>query len=432
MAPPTMTFGTSATPTKQPLNGYFTKGQWHCNCQPRLPALQFQVKKKSKNHGRWFYTCQKDRSKGKPGAPEHCGFFLFAEDARLREEGALFNNSNTEPSTTQTPSKRLKQTTLSAAVTPLTQSERRVGSTPITSVAELGRQVGVPVAGVNSSSLAPTSSSATMRASDKSNGTAAQDMETDSELEDSSDDELSQAATSTAAAAAAAAKSRPQLTRAGSAKRKRPADELEEDDFGAWSSGEEKEVAFITDSASTRGADGHGRKRDAFATPAASRTVKDTTTGMATPSLTDKPIRRVLFAEPEIQASTKRQRTDESGSFARLAATTPSSSQESATTTPGSHAGVLNVTDTVMGLLKGQSALSDEVRAEVRLALQKFEGRAKGLERGRDAARQASKNLEERVASQQARIVDLENQRRMDAESRQKMRSGMMKLYSEV
>ncbi|KAK7924849.1 hypothetical protein PG985_006903 [Apiospora marii] len=424
MAPPTMTFGTSATPTKQPLNGYFTKGQWHCNCQPRLPAIQFQVQRQSKNHGRWFYTCQKPR-----GAPERCGFFLFAEDARLREEGALFNNSNTEPSATQTPSKRLRQTTLSAAVTPLTKSERRVGSTPITSVAELGRQVGVPVAGVSSSS-------ATMRASDKSDGTAAQDVETDSELEDSSEDELSQAAPSTVAAgaAAASAKSRPQLTQAGSTKRKRPADELEEEDFGAWSSDEEKQVALITDSASTRGTDSHGRKRDAFATPAASRTAKGTATGLATPSLTDKPIRRVLFAEPEIQASSaKRQRTDESGSLERPAvATTPSSSQESATATPGSHAGALNVTDTVMGLLKDQSGLDDEVRAEVRLALQKFEGRAKGLERGRDAARQASKKLEERITSQQARIVALENQRQMDAEARQKMRSGMMKLYSEV
>ncbi|KAK8048907.1 px domain-containing protein [Apiospora phragmitis] len=425
MGPPTMTFGTSATPTKQPTNGYFTKGQWHCNCQPRLPAVQFQVRRKTKNEGRWFYTCQKDRSKGTPGAPEHCGFFLFAEDARLREEGALFNNSDTEPSATQTPSKRMKQTTLSAAVTPRAQSERRVGSTPIASVAGLGRQVGVPVAGV-SSSVAPSSSSATMRASDKSDGTAAQEVETDSELEDSSEDELSQAAPSTAAAA----RGPTQPTRA-SAKRKRPADESDDDEFGGWSSDEERQAAFITDSTTTRGTDGPGRKIDAFATPAVSRTLTDTATGLATPSLTDKPIRRVLFAEPEIQSTAKRQRTDEDGSFTRPATATPSSSQESATT-PGSHAGALNVTDTVMGLLKGQKSLSDEVRAEVRLALQKFEARAKGLERGRDASRQAGKKLEERIAKQQARIVDLENQRKMDAESRQKMRSGMMKLYSEV
>ncbi|KAK7987698.1 hypothetical protein PG989_008013 [Apiospora arundinis] len=429
MAGPTMTFGTSATPTKQPSNGYFTKGQWHCNCQPRLPAVQFQVRRKTKNEGRWFYTCQKDRTKGAPGAPEHCGFFLFAEDARLREEGALFNNSNNEPpSATQTPSKRLKQTTLSASVTPRAQSERRVGSTPITSVAELGRQVGVPVAGVNSvsSTAAPTLSSATMRASDKSDGTIGGDVETDSELEDDSEDGFSQAKPSTAGAGA---RIQTQSARTG-AKRKRPATELDEEDFGDWSSDEERQAVLITDSTSTRGTEGHGRKRDAFATPAISRTAKDTTTGMATPSLTDKPIRRVLFAEPEIQSSTKRQRTDEGGSFTNPTATTPSSSQDSATT-PGSHAGALDVTDTIMGLLKGQS-LSDQVRDEVRLALQKFESRAKGLERGRDASRQALTKLEERVAKQQARIVDLENQRRIDAETRQKMRSGMMKLYSEV
>ncbi|KAK6866008.1 hypothetical protein PG995_002536 [Apiospora arundinis] len=385
MAGPTMTFGTSATPTKQPSNGYFTKGQWHCNCQPRLPAVQFQVRRKTKNEGRWFYTCQKDRTKGAPGAPEHCGFFLFAEDARLREEGALFNNSNNEPpSATQTPSKRLKQTTLSASVTPRAQSERRVGSTPITSVAELGRQVGVPVAGVNSvsSTAAPTLSRATMRASDKSDGTIGGDVETDSELEDDSEDGFSQAKPSTAGAGAGA-RIQTQSARTG-AKRKRPATELDEEDFGDWSSDEERQAVLITDSTSTRGTEGHGLKRDAFATPAISRTVKDTTTGMATPSLTDKPIRRVLFAEPEIQSSTKRQRTDEGGS----------------------HAGALDVTDTIMGLLKDQS-LSDQVRDEVRLALQKFESRAKGLERGRDASRQALTKLEEQVAKQQARIVDL-------------------------
>ncbi|KAK8126479.1 uncharacterized protein PG998_002238 [Apiospora kogelbergensis] len=398
MGGPTMTFGTSTTPTKQPLNGFFTNGQWLCNCQPRLPTIQFQVRRKTKNEGRWFYTCQKERTK-----PGHCGFFLFAEDARLREEGALLTNSNTEPSATQTPSRRLKQTTLSASVTPRPQSERRVGSTPITSVSDLGRQVGVPVAGAsNSGGLAPPSSSATVRASDKSDGTVGQ-VETNSELE-SSEDELSQA---TPSIAATAAKSRNQLTQTG-AKRKRPAFELDEDDlFGDWDSDEERLVTLITDSTSTRGTEGHGRKRDAFATPGVSRTVKDTGTGMATPSLTDKPVRRVLFAEPEIQSTSKRQRTDESGSFTRPAAMTPSSSQESATT-PGSHAGDLNVTETVMGLLKGQS-LDDQVRGEVRRALQKFESRAKGLERGRDASRQAGKRLQERITKQQARIVDLEN-----------------------
>ncbi|KAK7952104.1 uncharacterized protein PG986_007832 [Apiospora aurea] len=416
MSPPTMTFGTSATPTKKPLNGFFTKGQWH-SAPPGCPVPSAA---QNKERGPLVLHLSKRPIQGRPGHPEHCGFFLFAEDARLREEDALFDSSNTEPSATQTPSKRMKQTTLSAAVTPRAQSEKRVGSTPITSVAELGRQVGVPVAGVGSSAAAPSSSSATMRASDKSDGAAVQ-VETDSELEDSSDDEQS---------SHAAARGQTQPATRASAKRKRPADESEDEDFGDWSSDEERQAALITDSTSTRGTDGHGRKRDAFATPATSRTLQDTITGLATPSLTDKPTRRVLFAEPEIQSTTKRQRTDEGGSFTRPAATTPSSSQESATT-PGSHAGALNVTETVMGLLKGQS-LSDDVRGEVRLALQKFEARAKGLERGRDASRQAAKRLEERIAKQQVRIADLENQRKMDAESRQKMRSGMMKLYSEV
>ena len=76
--------------------GIFADGIWHCDCTPRLPAEHFKVKKESKNQGRWFYTCQNQE-------PQRCGFFLWDEDAKLREEGAVLNNSRSEPKSRQVP-----------------------------------------------------------------------------------------------------------------------------------------------------------------------------------------------------------------------------------------------------------------------------------------------------------------------------------------
>jgi hypothetical protein len=76
--------------------GVFADGIWHCDCTPRLPAEHFKVKKESKNQGRWFYTCQNQE-------PQRCGFFLWDEDAKVREEGAVLNNSRSEPKSRQAP-----------------------------------------------------------------------------------------------------------------------------------------------------------------------------------------------------------------------------------------------------------------------------------------------------------------------------------------
>jgi hypothetical protein len=51
------------------------------------------VKKKTENKGKWFYTCQKPRGK-------QCGFWMLEENAELREQAAVLNNSRTEPRST--------------------------------------------------------------------------------------------------------------------------------------------------------------------------------------------------------------------------------------------------------------------------------------------------------------------------------------------
>lgn len=60
------------------------------NCDPRLPASNFQVKKDGPNRGRWFYTCQK------PKDDRGCRFFLWRDDAVGREKRAVWGNSRSE------------------------------------------------------------------------------------------------------------------------------------------------------------------------------------------------------------------------------------------------------------------------------------------------------------------------------------------------
>lgn len=76
--------------TSARLKGLFADGIWHCDCTPRLPAEHFKVKKEGKNQGRWFYTCQQSE-------PKRCGFFMWDEAAKQREEAAVLSNSRSEP-----------------------------------------------------------------------------------------------------------------------------------------------------------------------------------------------------------------------------------------------------------------------------------------------------------------------------------------------
>lgn len=92
--------------TKSPVSsnrGLFIDSVWQCECKPRLPAERFQVKKEGPNKGKWFYTCQ--NSNKDVTQSRGCGFFLWAQDARLREEAAVLGNSRSEPRSTARKSK---------------------------------------------------------------------------------------------------------------------------------------------------------------------------------------------------------------------------------------------------------------------------------------------------------------------------------------
>ncbi|KAI0013447.1 hypothetical protein F4779DRAFT_563657 [Xylariaceae sp. FL0662B] len=386
------------SPTKVQLNGLFRNSIWHCNCSPRLPAVQFQVKKDTPNRGRSFYTCQKERGKG-----NKCDFFLWTEDARAREMGAVLSNSRSEA---ETPSRKPKrQTTLHESITPSKEKRPWYEKTPVTSLADLNR-------GIFTGSTA-TAESSTMKASPS--GGPVEELNDD--ISSDEEDELVHIADANSQPRAS-----PETPSAGS-KRKQP--DVEE--YSDFSSGDEEELAAMADSTG-QSLGSQSKYRNAFETSAADRThLADD--GMPTP-LTGKPVRRVLFADPEVRNS-KRQRTDENiASLSQVTTavspfSTPSSSQGDAATPSKAST---TITQEVMALLKDQK-VDEQVLHNIRVTLDKHAAKARGLERGRDASRDAAKKAEGRIAELQQRITDLENQRKMDAEARKKMRTDLMKVY---
>ncbi|KAJ5372321.1 Zinc finger GRF-type [Penicillium concentricum] len=86
--------------TTAPLRrGLFKDGIWCCNCPERPAAARRQTKKQGANFGKWFWTCAQ---------PPHlkCSFFLWADDATMREQAAVLANSRSElDPTSLTPSK---------------------------------------------------------------------------------------------------------------------------------------------------------------------------------------------------------------------------------------------------------------------------------------------------------------------------------------
>ncbi|OKL58111.1 hypothetical protein UA08_06723 [Talaromyces atroroseus] len=103
--------------------GRFIEGVWHCDCDPRLPAEHFQTKKAGVNRGRWFYTCQKPQSEG-------CKFFLWEDDAQVREKQTVLANSRSEHHTPmrRPPKNNNTSTQVGGLLTPGTGARRTQAS----------------------------------------------------------------------------------------------------------------------------------------------------------------------------------------------------------------------------------------------------------------------------------------------------------------
>ncbi|KAF2400533.1 hypothetical protein EJ06DRAFT_582358 [Trichodelitschia bisporula] len=71
--------------------GIFIDGLWLCDCQPREIARQNETKKAGPNQGRLFYVCPK------PIGQQQCGFFLWVDQAKIREKAGNNTHPNLKP-----------------------------------------------------------------------------------------------------------------------------------------------------------------------------------------------------------------------------------------------------------------------------------------------------------------------------------------------
>ncbi|KAI0135471.1 hypothetical protein F4814DRAFT_401292 [Daldinia grandis] len=373
---------------KVPLNGHFRNGIWYCNCIPRLPAIQYLAKRETPNKGRSFYACKKDRNK-----ENKCNFFLWTEDAHAREVNNVLTNSRSEGEGTPSRRPNKRQRTLHESITPA--KKKRQGKTPVTSLADLDCML-------NPDPPSATAQSSTMK-------TRSSSKEATKSIEKSRPSDEDDDSAHTSDDAQVQSDSTPD-TPSAAPKRKRS--DVEE--YSDLSSGEEQELVALTNNS----AQPQTKQRNAFATPSGSRTLIED--GMVTP-LTEKPLRRVLFADSSSPATPKRDLA--------VSSTSPLSSQQQQQD-PATPSRERELTQEIMALLYDQN-IDGAVRRKIRGTLDRHAARAKGLERGRDASREAAKKAEAKVAELQQRVADLENQRRLDGEARQKMRTDLMKLYRE-
>lgn len=127
-----------------------------------MPAEKFRVKNGGQNHGRWFYTCQKPQ-------PKRCPFFLWSDDAKIREEAAVLNNSRNEPGVDVAQEKDtdraqrdwIPEEAINAPKTPRTPMRQSKITQPITPISNMKplRKTPSPSRTARSNTLSPRSPS---------------------------------------------------------------------------------------------------------------------------------------------------------------------------------------------------------------------------------------------------------------------------------
>ncbi|KAH8890849.1 hypothetical protein GQ53DRAFT_747065 [Thozetella sp. PMI_491] len=370
--------GARATPGSGPdrLNGYFRDGQWTCNCEPRQLAVLLPVKKNNANKGRRFYTCPNERR-------SQCNFFLWKEDADAREKGAVLSDSHTEttyaigtPSPAQTPANAGATADNRSALKPVQRllfasAKPRIG--PEVTEA-LGRPIGAERVAPG---VVGKRKRVAFAADDGENGSTTDREEFSDGVELNSDDE--------------------------------------------------GQLFMLADDSAKKSRLGGNTLEPSglpFLTPTVQRS-HDASGGIPTPVSH----RHSSTARPE-QSSAKRQRTE----FVR--STTPTSyisgpgdgSPMSSPTTRGSQGPTpLEITDEIMGLIP-TGAVTETIRRQIKDRLDVFGLKAKGLERGRDIAREEIKKKAAEVEVLEGRLEELMIEGRKDKETIARLRAAVTAL----
>ncbi|KAI1176234.1 hypothetical protein F4777DRAFT_284752 [Nemania sp. FL0916] len=464
-----------------PRSGEFLNGTWRCNCQPRQVATIKTVNTNNKNYGKRFYTCPRKREE-----QNRCDMFILLDDARQRELDSILSNGRSEKrqmTLLEAMTPRSKEKRDAGDTTPPTENDDANaavdgGSTPKPAAAALPSTAPPMWAAAGSSASAFSS---TLKSS-------TQDIpERSAEFYDTTSDEEEDETTHTtnnnnnkeSVQPSALPINTPNTSTNGAANKGKRRFQEDEDDFlDDLSSGGEEELVAVTERSCKS-----ARHHNAYTTPSLARAI-DLENGLPTPSLTKgKSVKKVLFKDvvetdessgSDTRPSKRRQLgngTAAGGSAPAGAATTlpvpdsvrlfgtdktigsppsPTATMASQThsqappsslpstlppPTPSQNANhhpssssASDLTKEVMDLLI-DTDISFSARTQVRKVLDKHAKLAKGYERGRDAARKAVKESEERVARLQNEIKALEAAKKDLEVSRMETRSEMMALW---
>ncbi|PNY28424.1 Uncharacterized protein TCAP_01642 [Tolypocladium capitatum] len=199
---------------------------------------------------------------------------------------------------------------------------------------------------------------------------------------------------------------------------------FEDDEFSDMGSDDERQLADIADKSVERST----RHTDAFATPAADRTM-DAATGFTTPS-----VARTLFSGTDA----KRQKTvtfEEPHPLglptpAKTPATKGRTTDHEATPSSSPPDAIHDVTDEVMALLRGQKLEGPVLRA-VQELLATSARKAMGLAMGRESTRAALKLKDDKIARLQERVVALENKEQFHNSQLTNIKAQLMKMYED-
>ena len=333
------------------------------NCEPRNKATLRPVKKESSNKGRLFWTCT---------TYPFCNFFLWREDALVRESGLAapapdVNLSRDEPTPPRPKTPTLTQKALESYGIQATPTPAR-------------RQELLRDTGGNSGST----------------GT----------LQDEPSPTM------------------PITPSTPGSKRKRYQDSSpdSDDEFSELDSDEERQLAKIADESAQKATAACNTTSDIFTTPSTSRRATNIVAGLPTPSVS-----RTLFPP------TSEARRSKAVSFDDAASPGAVSTPSKVGTAMEPHASVDDKQDTtekVMSLLGNQS-VDSSVLQSVRRLLNTESSKAKGAILGRDAAREALQKKDKKLAEQQDRIRYLENQETLLRKEISHMKAKLMRIYDD-
>ncbi|KAH0499376.1 hypothetical protein TgHK011_006577 [Trichoderma gracile] len=444
---------------KRRLKGLWYRNEWWCNCSPRARAVARNVTSNTPNKGKGFWVCRLPPNEG-------CGFFLFFEEARLREislsgevpdaataaaAAAAATPSKAGPSLTQTrlTDKGFHVLGRRRSDPGLSQPEEGFHGDGDDGAAAVGREP------VMSSSQPEAGSSSAGR--DKGKGKAV-DAAGDGGYEP--------------------------LTpgTSGGLKKRKFDDAFDDDDDEELDSDDERQLAAMTDRSVEKflrehAYNIHGAPPDceedmlASSSKPVARTLFPHAQNNAAAAEVDedvlatssKPVARTLF--PQAQSSTaKRTKTvsfeepepfpptpsrtshvrgSQSSQGESSSQTSPPSSMENVPTFPSSimtatqlneddsHSGGHDdVTEQVMSLLQTQS-IEPSVLESVRKLLVTSARRSKGIAMGRDSARAAVKEKNTKIARLHERIAALEDKERVLNSQITHIKASLMKMYED-